>query len=103
MPGKNRKSQKNKYHPFFDYSSDEYYDSSDFYDSDNDFYCYSSGGKSTTADGNNDNKETGSDSGLSLEKLHLKPRKKLLACSWSQWDFALPGIPIQQSWISIYS
>lgn len=78
MPRKNRKSQKNKYHPFFDYSSDECYDSSDFYDSDNDFYYYSSGGKNTTADGNNDNKETGNDSGLSLEKLPLKPRKKLL-------------------------
>lgn len=62
-------------------ASDECYDSSDFYDSDNDFYYYSSGGKNTTADGNNDNKETGNDSGesgLSLEKLPLKPRKKLL-------------------------
>ena len=71
MPGKNRKSQKNKYHPFFDYSSDEFYDS-DNYDSDDDFYYYS------TASGNNDSKQTGGDSSLSLEKLNIKPRKKLL-------------------------
>ncbi|XP_050379521.1 uncharacterized protein LOC126796845 [Argentina anserina] len=71
MPGKNRISQKIKYHPFFDYSSDEFYDS-DCYDSDDDFfYC-------STAATNNDSKETGSDSSLSLEKLKLEPRKKLL-------------------------
>ncbi|PRQ43764.1 putative FCP1 domain, HAD-like domain-containing protein [Rosa chinensis] len=35
----------------------------------------------TPADLNNDNKETGSDSGLSLEKLSLQPRKKLLVLS----------------------
>ncbi|KAL6145714.1 hypothetical protein ACLB2K_056399 [Fragaria x ananassa] len=69
----NRPSQRKKHHPFFDYSSDEFYDSSDhYYDSDDDFYdCY-------TAHGNNDSKETGSDSGFSLEKLSIKPRKKLL-------------------------
>ncbi|XP_062006148.1 uncharacterized protein LOC133723353 isoform X2 [Rosa rugosa] len=35
----------------------------------------------TPADLNNNNKETGSDSGLSLEKLSLQPRKKLLVLS----------------------
>ncbi|KAM5559612.1 hypothetical protein ABKV19_020996 [Rosa sericea] len=35
----------------------------------------------TPADHNNDNNSTGSDSGLSLEKLNLQPRKKLLVLS----------------------
>lgn len=96
MPGKNRPSQRKKHHPFFDYSSDEFYDSSDhYYDSDDDFYdCY-------TAHGNNDSKETGSESGFSLEKLSIKPRKKLLVLGLN--GLLVYRFSIQQGWISHHS
>lgn len=93
---KNRPSQRKKYHPFFDYSSDEFYDSSDhYYDSDDDFYdCY-------TAHGNNDSKETGSDWFFTRE-VEYKTKKEA-SCSWFQWASGLPGFSIQQGWISHHS
>lgn len=76
MPRKNRIKKR---HPFYDYESSYFSDSDyQFLDSDDEFYYF---GITTAADHNNDSKETGSDSGLSLEKLNLQPRKKLLVLS----------------------
>lgn len=77
MPRKNRIK---KHHPFYDHESSYFSDSDyQFCDSDDEHLFYF--GKASAADHNNDNKETGSNSGLSLEKLNLQPRKKLLVLS----------------------